>query len=61
MYSVTAYALGYTMFTGTLKFVPRIGETLSAEVGRFKVLDVTYEIAGGPRSSVPVTLTLEPL
>ena len=61
MYSVTAYALGHTIFTGTLKFVPRIGETLSTEVGRFKVLAVTYEISGGTRSSVPVKLTLEPL
>lgn len=59
--SVHAYA-GYNLiFNGYMTFVPRIGETIDTEIGRFKVTDVIYKLTTGELTVTPVTIRLEQL
>ena len=59
--SVHAYAGCNLIFSGYMTFVPRIGEKIDTEIGRFKVLNVTYKLTTGKLNVTPVTLRLEQL
>ena len=61
MYSVNAYAGCNHIFSGDMTFVPRIGELIDTEIGRFKVTDVIYKLTTGELTVTPVTLRLEQL
>lgn len=50
---------GCNVFTGTLNFVPRIGEEIEANRYVFKVLNVKYIINEGTYYEIPVRLLLE--
>lgn len=59
--SVHAYAGFNLIFSGYMTFVPRVGETIETEIGRYKVTDVIYRLTTGELTVTPVTLRLEEL
>ena len=50
---------GYNVFTGTLNFLPRVGEEIEANGYVYKVLSVRYIIKEGSYYGTTVHLLLE--